>query len=298
MRKQGFPMEYYKGEVFTEVEVRRRRKNLICYTVMIVSLLASNIRCEIELETNGFQTKTEIQKFGRLNSYPQNVIHELRGGVNLTESVWLLITIWMIKQQSVGFQPVTQAPPPPHRQLFGGTSSLPRNNYFSKSSQPSPSLQMERPSGMPHQEFASLTNEQKRNLPHPKDRFINVKGHQDLVIRRGQGQFKVKDHGEIHDLPYTVKSNGRLSCERSEENIDQFMQSIASMPNRKNIQWFDKGTYQGGTKHGYPAVHIYDKGKQVIAVFKKSTGQFVTTCRLTPAEEQELFKTGNFGGEK
>jgi cytochrome b subunit of formate dehydrogenase len=76
------------------------------------------------------------------------------------------------------------------------------------------------------------------------------------------------------------------------------MDSIAEMPNRKDIQWFDNGTYQGGTKRGYPAVHIYDKDKQVIAVFQKSTVQFTTTCQLTPAEEQELFKTGNFGGEK
>lgn len=56
----------------------------------------------------------------------QNVINELRGGVNLTEAAWMLITIWMLQQQSAGFQPVRQPPPPPpHQQLFGGTSSLP-----------------------------------------------------------------------------------------------------------------------------------------------------------------------------
>jgi hypothetical protein len=39
---------------------------------------------------------------------------------------------------------------------------------------------MDPPSAMPHQDYTSLTKEQKRNLPHPKDRFINVEGHQPL----------------------------------------------------------------------------------------------------------------------
>lgn len=41
------------------------------------------------------------------------ILHH-QNGVNLTEAAWLLITIWMLQQQSVGFQPVRQ-PPPPHR---------------------------------------------------------------------------------------------------------------------------------------------------------------------------------------
>ena len=226
------------------------------------------------------------------------MINDLRGGVNLTEAAWLLIIILILQQQSVGFQPVRQPPPPPHRQLFGGTLSLPRNNYFSNSGRQSTSLQMDRPSAMTHQEFTSLTKEQRRNLPHPKDRFMNVEGHQDLVVRRGQAQFKVKKHGEVHDLPYTLIDNGAKKTLRTEENTDAFMDSITEMPNRTNIQWFDNGTYQGGTKRGYPAVHIYDKDKRVIAVFKKSTGEFTTTCRLNDRQHAELLRTGNFGGKK
>ena len=68
-------------------------------------------------------------------SYSQNAINELRAGDSrVKEAAWVLITIWMLQQRSVGFQPVRQAPPPPHRQLFGGTSSSLRKNYFSKSS--------------------------------------------------------------------------------------------------------------------------------------------------------------------
>ena len=75
------------------------------------------------------------------------------------------------------------------------------------------------------------------------------------------------------------------------------MQSIADMPNRPNVKWFDNGMYQGVTKRGYPAVHIYDLDNQVIAVFKKETGQFTTTCRLTLKENDELLRTGNFRTE-
>ena len=67
------------------------------------------------------------------------------------------------------------------------------------------------------------------------------------------------------------------------------MRSIADMPNRKNVKWFDDGT-----ERGYPAVHLYDRDKRVIAVFKKETGNFVTTCQLTDEEHVELLPTGNF----
>jgi hypothetical protein len=73
--------------------------------------------------------------------------------------------------------------------------------------------------------------------------------------------------------------------------------SIVNMPNKENIRWFDNGVYQGGTKRGYPAVLIYDLDNQVIAVFKKFTGQFTTTCRLTLKENDELLRTGNFRTE-
>ena len=58
------------------------------------------------------------------------------------------------------------------------------------------------------------------------------------------------------------------------------------------------GTYQGGTDREFEAIHIYDLDKKVIAVFKKSTGKFVTTCELTAKEDAELKATGNFGGGK
>jgi len=79
-------------------------------------------------------------------------------------------------------------------------------------------------------------------------------------------------------LPYSVKSNGKTKTEKSDHNTLKMMRSIVDMPNRDQVQWFKDGTYQGKTGRGFKAIHIYDLDKKIIAVFKKSTGKFVTTC--------------------
>ncbi len=132
----------------------------------------------------------------------------------------------MLQQQSIGFQPVRQAPPPPHYQLFGGTSSFPRNNYFSKSSQPGASLQMERPSYISHQDFIALTGEQRRNLPNARDRFIEIEGHPKLTLRYGQVHYKTPKHGKIHGLP--TNENGLTT--KNEENALALQDSLIKMP--------------------------------------------------------------------
>ena len=72
------------------------------------------------------------------------------------------------------------------------------------------------------------------------------------------------------------------------------------MPDRPNAIWFDQDdvTYQGGTDRGFPAVYIFDDDTKVVVGFNKQTGNFVTTCQLTEAEERELKRTHNFGGGK
>ena len=72
------------------------------------------------------------QHYDYVSSHSQSVINELRAGSRLTEAAWLLLTIWMLQQQSVGFQPVRQAPRPPHVEaahnlLFG----KPKTDKFS-----------------------------------------------------------------------------------------------------------------------------------------------------------------------
>ena len=68
--------------------------------------------------------------------YSQSVINELRAGSRLTEAAWLLITIWMLQQQIVGFQPVRQAPPLPHLQWLYGNKYKPGQFGYGKGAGP------------------------------------------------------------------------------------------------------------------------------------------------------------------
>ena len=226
-------------------------------------------------------------------SYSQNTINELRAGDSRVSGVaWLLLTIWMLQQQGAGFQPIRQAPTPPHRQLYGGTSTSTRKNYFSKSSQPDTSLQVQKPSSMPQQQFDGLTPQQKRDLPDPRDRFIREKGRPLLGVGYNQVRFKTPSHGGVHDL--FVDEKGRTP--KTEENVLALRNSIADMPDRKNIIWFENGMYQGGTNRGYDSVNLYDPDKDVIAVYRKrSNGEysiFATTCKLTKIERDFFLASG------
>jgi hypothetical protein len=63
LRSRCFPLEYYPGEILTEVEARRHRKHLIVYTLFLWSLWASNLEVyQIESKTKGFQPRTEIHR--------------------------------------------------------------------------------------------------------------------------------------------------------------------------------------------------------------------------------------------
>jgi hypothetical protein len=52
-----------------------------------------------------------------------------------------------------------------------------------------------------------MTKEQIRNLPHKYGRIINLQGESpvtELTIDYGQAQYKLKSHGALYSLPYTV----------------------------------------------------------------------------------------------
>ena len=153
---------------------------------------------------------------------------------------------------------------------------------------------MKRPSDMLHQDFTTLTKEQKRNLPDPRDGIIDVEGHPKLTARYGQVKSKTPDHGDIHGLP--TNENGKTL--KTEQNALALRDSLVKMPEREGIRWFDNGGYQKGTERGYDSVNLYDKDKRVIAIYKKQeNGEYLfsTTCKVTPVEEPHLYKSnGNF----
>nr|QUS63758.1 hypothetical protein [Haslea silbo]QUS63960.1 hypothetical protein [Haslea silbo] len=135
-------------------------------------------------------------------------------------------------------------------------------------------LQITRPTAMPHQEFTDLTKEERRQLSHHHDKIIDVEGHQRLRVGFWQSRFKVVDDGALHGLPYNVKNNGGTKTEKSADNTLEMMQSIEDMPHRPKAIWFDEDDviYQRGTDREFPAVYILDDDTKVVAVFNKQTG--------------------------
>lgn len=179
---------------------------------------------------------------------------------------------------------------PPHYELFSPRKTLGSPKYGS-------TLQITRPSEMPQSDFSALSKADKRRLYDIRDMKIKHEGYPELDVGFWQSEKKVRKHGAIHGLEYTVhEKNGGTITEKSEENVLKMMRSIVDMPNRDKVEWFVNGTFQNGTKRQFEAIHIYDPSNQIIAVFEKSTRKFVTTCQLTPEEAIELRATGNFGG--
>ena len=70
----------------------------------------------------------------------------------------------------------------------------------------------------------------------PNDMKIIHEGRPELEVGFRQSKFKVGDHGAVHDLPYTVKSNGGTKTEKSDDNKLKMMGSIVDMPNRNNVE--------------------------------------------------------------
>jgi len=70
---------------------------------------------------------SNIERSSLVSQHSQSLklVNELRAGDSrVKQDSWLLITIWMLQQQGVGFQPVRQAPMRPHLEsarnlLFG-----------------------------------------------------------------------------------------------------------------------------------------------------------------------------------
>ena len=149
-------------------------------------------------------------------------------------------------------------------------------------------------SGSPQQ---SLKTEASRNRPTGKDRYILVESRPELIIRRGQAQYKTKNHGAVAGLDFKIKNNGGTSTPRTEANIDGFVDAVEKIVENPNSIWFEEGTYQGRTIGEVESINIYNEEENRVAVFKRSTGEFITFCEPNDDERKDLIKTGNFGNQ-
>ena len=218
-----------------------------------------------------------------------SIIRELRGGswstalIGNTIFVAVLYGIWVLASVSEGF---VQQPNP-----GWGLS----NNLYEPPGLVRPAdCETQLYAGSPQQ---SLKTEASQNQPNAKDRCILVESRPELIIRRGQAQFKTKDHGALAGLPYKIKKDGSTSTARTEANIDEFMDTVEEIVENPNSIWFEEGTYQGGTSREVESINIYNEEENRIAIFKRSTGEFITFCEPDEDEQNDLIKTGNFGGQ-
>ena len=218
-----------------------------------------------------------------------SIIRELRGGswsaalIGNTIFVAVLYGIWLLASGSEGF---VQQPNPGW--------GLGNNLYEPPGLVRPADCETQLYAGSPQQ---SLKTEASRNQPNPKDRWILVESRPELIMRRGQVQFKTKDHGALVGLPYKIKKNGGTSTARTEENMDRFMDVVEEIVENPNSIWFEDGTYQGGTNREVESINIYNEEENRIAIFKRSTGEFMTFCEPNDDEREDLLETGNFGGQ-
>lgn len=116
-------------------------------------------------------------------------------------------------------------------------------------------------------------------------------------MRRGQSKFKTKDHGALAGLPYSIKKNGSTSTLKTEENVDIFMDAVKEIVYDPNSLWFEEGTYQRGRDQEVESINIYNERHNRIAVFMRSTNEFITFCEPSLDELEDLSQITNFGGQ-
>ena len=216
-------------------------------------------------------------------------IREIRGGawpttlIGNTILVAVLYGIWLLTSGSDGF---VQQPNPGW--------GLQHNLYQPPGLVRPADCETQLYAGSPTQ---SLKTEASRNQPTAKDRWILVESRPELVVRYGQAKYKVKDHGALTNLPYTIKKNGCTSTLRTEENVYTLMSGVEEVVENPNSIWFEESFYQGGTSREVEFINIFNEEENRVAIFKRSTGEFITFCEPDEDEIEDLVETGNFGGQ-
>ena len=140
-----------------------------------------------------------------------SIIRELRGGswstalIGNTIFVVVLYGIWLLASGSEGF---VQQPNPGW--------GLGNNLYEPPGLVRPADCETQLYAGSPQQ---SLKTEASRNQPNAKDQWILVESRPELIIRRGQAQFKTKDHEEENRIAIFKRSTGEFItfCERDED---------------------------------------------------------------------------------
>ena len=253
------------------------------------------------------------QHYDYVSSHSESVIKELRAGSRATEAAWLLLTIWMLQQQSVGFQPLRQAPALPHIELA-------KNLLFGK---PNPDqFSCRRLSMFDSQDFEksnpySLEVLSKENalariteeygtLEYPK--FDYIDGSLGLCATRQQLAAKTyhapsyKLYPELYGISQAqikaIDDYGLLGYVQrggefpSSDFIDAYHQHIKTFYARNKSNLNLNGSYRGKR-----AIIVHNEINGEVLIFKADTKQLWTPSHLRPGQMKRYLETGAIGSQ-
>ena len=213
---------------------------------------------------------------------------ELRGGdmSPLTRVLFRILLIWAIGQvasPSEGFRPVNLNPSyGPLGQPYRVPRVAPklRENPLNQNNQGPKTC-----TNNQHSADGTLTKAQRRNLPHEQDVHIVE---ENVVIRHGQANYKMRKHGHDFEVPYSVNDSGWKRTARTPENLQKFKDELVKTTrNGERIE----GTYRNDQK----VIHYYDAATERNVIYKADTKEFVSAWKLLPQQVEDLLKNKNVG---
>ena len=256
-----------------------------------------------------YMDKIEHQHY--VSYHSQSVIKELRAGSRVTDAAWLLITIWMLQQQSVGFQAVRQAPPPPHIEsarnlLFGKPKS---DQLFCQQASMFDPQESEKSSPyslevLSQEKALARITEEYGTLEYPKFDYIDGSlglsaTHQQLAAKTyhapsyklypelygiSQAQMKaINDYG----LVGYVQRGGELP---SSNFINAFHHHIKTFYARNKSNLNLNGSYRGER-----AIIVHNEINGEVLIFRADTKQLWTPSHLRPGQMKRYLETGVIG---
>ena len=331
-QKIGFPYQYFEGEVLTDEEVNYRIR-LIYISIMMYFTIAYSVVPTVgpvvgqvllplpptsleKLIPNQLDSQTTSigQTAPVISNRPDKIIYteeqinesfqisfefldgsitmekailKLRGGGNFKDISFIVLYIWLWKLQNNhvrGFQQIH----PPHREWMAGSGTRPPQQ-----GNPSRARSYRNTATQQNAKLKSVRNE-----ANPGDIHIRVPGHRNLVIRHGQAKKKLTKHGGLYNTVTHITETGNEVSAKPKENQNIFKKGIQDLVTDPSSTWYDKGTYQASTERGFNSVNVFDEKRQIVVVFKRQTGEFVTTYKLLDWEASLLKRTGNVGGVK
>lgn len=184
--------------------------------IMVPNCIDSNsIRLNKKILLLIYFTDTKIYSNNPvLNEQILKVIKELRGGTLMSVLLAGALIGMVIMVFTIGMSDSVFVRPSVGQGwgLERPNVSVPPPYYYQR--RPGSTLEVNRPPAMPNEQFLSLSKEQRRQLTHINDMKIIHEGYPELSVGFWQAKHKVSDHGAIHNLPYTLKNNGKTKTEK------------------------------------------------------------------------------------